>query len=333
MAYLIKIFLVFIILTKQLNAEERIKIIGSSTIFPFMNNIAEEFSENTNYPAPIIESVGTGGGFKLFCSQRNKKINIANASRLITDAELKYCHKNGYNDLYQFKLGYDGVVLANMNISPQYSFTSYELFLALSEYVPVKGKIIKNPYKYWDEINDKFPHKKIRIYGPAISSGTRDVIIDKIIRPYCLYNDLFVNKFPDLKNRENKCSLIRSDKAYVNMAENDNLIVHKLIQNPDSLGFFGYYFLFNNEELLQASKINEIEPFYENIKSKAYILSRPLYIYIKDKEWQKNKMLAKFIKFLSSKEVIGSNGLLIEKGFIPLKDQEFGYNHIYHLKN
>jgi phosphate transport system substrate-binding protein len=332
MSYFIKIFLFLILLFSKANANERIRIIGSSTIFPFMNNVAEEFAEEFSYPVPIVESVGTGGGFKAFCAMNNN-IDIANASRLISESELQYCHANGVVDLYQLKLGYDGVVLANMNTAFNYSLTSYELFLALSENVAFQGEVIKNPYKYWHEINPNLPKSKIKIYGPSSSSGTRDIIIEKIIMTHCMSNNLFVGNFPDPEKRKNYCGLIRNDGSYINMGEDDNVIVHKLIQNPDALGFFGYYFIYNNKELLQASKINLVEPHFKNIESRAYILARPLYIYFKDIKGKKNDMLKKFVKFIASKQVIGKDGFLLDKGFIPLDDNELKYNAINHIKN
>ncbi|MEM9842400.1 MAG: phosphate ABC transporter substrate-binding protein, partial [Pseudomonadota bacterium] len=47
-----------------IGAAEKIKIVGSSTVSPFSTTVAEQFGAVSDHPAPIVETTGTGGGFK-----------------------------------------------------------------------------------------------------------------------------------------------------------------------------------------------------------------------------------------------------------------------------
>ena len=75
-------------------AEDQIRIVGSSTVFPFSTAVAEEFGRSTNFKTPIVESTGSGGGMKLFCSGFGfQHPDITNASRRIKKMNLKHVQK------------------------------------------------------------------------------------------------------------------------------------------------------------------------------------------------------------------------------------------------
>ena len=59
------------------------------TVFPFATAVAEHFGQAGKFKAPVIESTGTGGGFKLFCAGvgGDDTPDIANASRKIKASE------------------------------------------------------------------------------------------------------------------------------------------------------------------------------------------------------------------------------------------------------
>ena len=43
-------------------ARDQLKIVGSSTVFPYTQAVAEEFGKKTGQKPPVVESTGTGGG-------------------------------------------------------------------------------------------------------------------------------------------------------------------------------------------------------------------------------------------------------------------------------
>jgi phosphate transport system substrate-binding protein len=78
------------LLVTTLSARDQIKIVGSSTVYPFSSSVAEELGASGKFQTPVVESTGTGGGMKLFCAGAGLDTpDIANASRRIKDKELK----------------------------------------------------------------------------------------------------------------------------------------------------------------------------------------------------------------------------------------------------
>ncbi len=305
-------------------AYNNVRIIGSSTVYPFMATAAEEFGKKTGNPTPIVESIGTGGGLDVFCKGNEKDYaDIASASRQITSEELAKCQENGVTNLVELKIGYDGIVLANMNHAFHYYLSSFEIYLAVAKYIPSGDQLILNPYKYWNQINPGLPAIPIRIYGPPKTSGTRDVFQQEIMIKNCVNQPAIIKNYDTIVERRNICSIIREDNAYLTMGENDNLIVHKLVQYKDALGIFGYSFLSNNIGFLHGTVINGIAPNSANIEAGLYPLSRPLYVYVKTDHYKTNKYLKPFIKALVSKDILGINGALAYKNMIPLSRSEY----------
>ena len=135
-------------------ASDKIHIVGSSTVYPFATTVAEEFGKTTDFSAPVVESTGTGGGLKLFCSGVGEKFpDIANASRAIKDTERKLCADNGAKDITEIEIGYDGIVLANAKKSYEFDLTKEQIFMALAKKIVKDGALVDNPYKKWNEID------------------------------------------------------------------------------------------------------------------------------------------------------------------------------------
>lgn len=304
-------------------AGDQIRIVGSSTVYPFTTVVAEEFGRSGNFKSPIVESTGTGGGFKLFCGGAGADFpDVANASRAIKDSEKELCAKNGVKDITEIKIGYDGIVIANKAKSLQYNLTKQQIFLALARKVPSGGKLVDNKYKTWNEIDKSLPAKKIEIYGPPPTSGTRDAFVEMVMDEACEKIQEFVTAYPDNNERKKNCQLIREDGAYIESGENDNLIVQKLINNPDALGIFGYSFLEENENQIHGSLIGGTEPSFDNISSGKYAISRPLYVYVKNANYGVTKGLSDFVKEYISDKALGATGYLSFKGLIPMKPEE-----------
>jgi phosphate transport system substrate-binding protein len=343
------------------NAEGRdtIEIVGSSTVYPFATVVAEKFGKGGEFKTPKIESTGSGGGMKLFC--KGNDINtpdITNASRRIKKTEFEKCQANGVTDITEVLVGYDGIAVANAISSPKLDLTRADLYMALAAKVPGEdGKLIPNPYKTWKEVNAALPDAAIKVIGPPPSSGTRDAfaelalgggaqsvediktlkglkadqaddikaMLDKLGLPADTYDKMKEKKGKDPKGKDffkKIAYTIREDGAYIEAGENDNLIVQKLEKDPAALGVFGYSFLMNNEDKLKGASIEGIELTPENIASKAYKVSRPLYFYIKKSHIGQVPGIQEFADSFVASKAIGEDGYLIDKGLIPLDDEK-----------
>ena len=118
-------------MTNAAQARDQIRIVGSSTVFPFATAVAEQFGKTTKFKTPVIESTGSGGGLKLFCSGVGvSHPDITNASRRIKMSEVKRCAKNGVKDITEVKLGFDGIViLAQVGIQQQATIARLQIVL------------------------------------------------------------------------------------------------------------------------------------------------------------------------------------------------------------
>ncbi|MDG1286878.1 MAG: PstS family phosphate ABC transporter substrate-binding protein [Rickettsiales bacterium] len=304
-------------------AREQIRIVGSSTVYPFTTVAAEQFGNNTDYKTPIVESTGTGGGFKLFCAGIGEKFpDFSNASRMIKQTEVEMCAANGVKEIAELKIGFDGIVMANSKETKQYSLTLNQIFKALAKQLPQEGKLIDNPYTSWNDIDPTLPATKISVYGPPPTSGTRDAFVELVMEKACKDLPEFKAAFPDKKARKKACHLLREDGAYIEAGENDNVIVQKLKANADALGIFGFSFLEENSSALQGSLVDNVSPSFDNISSGKYPVSRSLFVYAKAAHAKVIKGMKEFTAELTSSEAIGDEGYLLEKGLIPLTEIE-----------
>ncbi len=303
---------------------EQIRAVGSSTVYPFTTIVAEHFGKSTGNKTPIVESVGTGGGFKLFCAGAGDDTpDIANASRAIKDSEKELCTKNGVNNPLEVKIGYDGIVVANKKGGDKFSLTEKQIFLALAKKIPVGGKLVDNTNKKWSDVDPKLPPHSIEVYGPPPTSGTRDAFAELVMVKSCKDLPEFKAAYADEKEREKACALIREDGSYIDSGENDNLMVQKLSSNSNALGIFGYSFLEENSSSIQGSSIQGVAPDFDNISSGKYPVSRPLFIYVKKEHIAKKPSIKDFVKEYLSKNALGTEGYLSAKGLIPLSESEF----------
>lgn len=305
------------------HAKDQIQVVGSSTVYPFVTVAAEEFGNSTDYATPIIESTGTGGGFKLFCSGVGADTpDVSNASRAIKDSEKASCAENGVKDITELKIGFDGIVLANSNEAERYELTKDQIFLALAKKIPNEGKLIDNPHKTWKDVDASLPDAKIEVYGPPTTSGTRDAFVELVMEPSCKDLPEFKAAYEDKKERKKACHLLREDGSYIEAGENDNLIVQKLQSNPRALGVFGFSFLDQNSNTVQGSLVSGVEPTFENISDGSYGVSRSLFVYIKNAHVGKTSGLREFATEIVSDEAAGEYGYMSEKGLIPLPEDE-----------
>jgi phosphate transport system substrate-binding protein len=306
-------------------AREQIRIVGSSTVYPFTTAVAEQFSKTGGFKTPVVESTGTGGGMKLFCAGIGADHpDFTNASRQIKKSEFEDCGKHGVTDIVEIKVGFDGLTVANSKAGPDLAFTKQQIFLALAKEVPDKdGKLVANPYKSWKDIDPSLPDEKIEVLGPPPTSGTRDSFVELVMEKGAESIDtLKALKKADAKAFEKVWKSIREDGAYIDAGENDNLIVQKLEANPLAVGVFGYSFLEENQSKIKGAKVEGVAPSYEAIASGEYKVSRPLFIYAKKQHVGTIPGMVEFVKEYVSDKALGEDGYLAAKGLVTLPGDE-----------
>jgi phosphate transport system substrate-binding protein len=311
-----------VITTLPALARDQINIVGSSTVFPFSTTVAERFGKSTEFKTPVVESTGSGGGMKLFCSGVGENTpDITNASRRIKSSEAEKCAANGVTPI-EAKIGFDGIVLANSRTSGRMEITRKQIFLALAKNIPnAGGEIIPNPYSMWSEIDSSLPAVKIEVLGPPPTSGTRDAFAELALEGGCKKIDFIkAMKKVDKSAYKALCHTIREDGAYIEAGENDNLIVQKLQANPAAFGVFGYSFLDQNSDTMQGSIVGGIKPEFEEIASGNYPIARSLYFYVKKEHIDLVPGITEFMKEFTEDDTWGEDGYLVDKGLIPMSE-------------
>lgn len=295
-------------------SRDQIKVVGSSTIYPFTTLVAEQFvNKNPGMKAPVIESTGTGAGMKLFCSGVGAQHpDIENASRRMKAAEFKTCSENGVDRIMEIQVGLDGIAFAESTTGPKLQLTPVDIYLALA----ANPKGAKNVAKTWKDVNAALPAIPIQVYGPPSTSGTRDALAELIMSRGCsaIYPDSTKLKDEKPDDYAKVCTQIRDDGPYIDAGENDNLIVQKLQSNPNAIGVFGYSYLEENAANLNGVPINGVEPTYETIAAGTYPGSRPLYLYVKKAHLSAIPGLQKFLDAYASAWAPG--GPLVKRGLI-----------------
>jgi phosphate transport system substrate-binding protein len=312
-------------LASAAEARDQIRIVGSSTVFPFSTRVAEEFGKTTAFKTPVVESTGSGGGLKLFCSGVGvQHPDITNASRGIKQSEIEDCAKNGVTEVTEVKIGYDGIVMANAKSAEQMNITKPQLFLALAKDVPdADGNLIPNPNQMWSDIDPSLPSKKIEVLGPPPTSGTRDAFAELGLEGGCkTFDSIAALKKSDSSKYKAVCHSVREDGAYVEAGENDVLIIRKLEANPDAFGVFGFSFLDQNEDKVQGSLVAGIAPTFDNISDGSYPISRSLYFYVKKAHVGVIPGMQEFLTEFTSDKAWGEEGYLADKGLIPMPEEE-----------
>ena len=308
-------------------ARDQIRVVGSSTVFPFATLVAQAFGRTSGMKTPVVESTGTGGGMRLFCAGiGDAHPDVANASRKITAAELATCKTNGVTDIVEVKIGFDGIVIANARTAPAMNVTIPQLWLALAREVPnAQGVLVPNPAKNWSDIDKALPNKKIEVMGPPPTSGTRDAFVELVMTPGCNAHPAVVAlRAADAAKATAACAgALREDGGWVDAGENDILIVRKLEANADAFGVFGFSFLEENADKVQGAVVAGVKPTFDDIASGKYPVSRPLYVYFKKQHIGAIAPgLDKFVQEWTDEKAWGPDGYLADKGFIPLPTAE-----------
>ena len=307
----------FALFVTNASARENVSIAGSSTVLPFATIIAEQVGKNPKNKTPVVESGGSSVGKKGVCEGTGLKyIDIGNASSRMKVKELKYCKKNKV-DVTEIKVGYDGTVVASSKKGTLLKISKYDLGKALTAKVPVNGKMVDNPYKKWSDINPSLPNLPIKVMGPPTTSGTRASFVEMVNQKgYCKKS----KEVKAIGYKSKKCRAMRTDGAYVEAGEQDNLIVKKLQADPNTFGIFGFSYLDQNMDVLQGAIIDGNEPSFENIADGKYSISRALYFYVKHSHLGIVPGVEAYVKEWTKHW--SEDGILADAGMIPLPDAE-----------
>lgn len=294
-----------------------IRVVGSSTVYPFTRTVADAYVDaKKGRRTPVIESTGTGAGMARFCEGAGSAFaDIVNASRRMRRAEFDTCKANGVAEIIEVPIGLDGIALAESNAGPKLALTRKDLYLALA--ANPLGK--PNTAKTWKDVNPALPAIPILVLGPPSTSGTRDAFVELIIEPGCLAAMPMaanLKRASDPAPFETACRKLRSDGAYAEKGEDDNLIVQGLSENPNAVGLVGYSYLDANRTRLHGVPIDGVAPTYADIESGKYPGVRSLYLYVKKRHLNAMPELKEFLHLYSTMWEPG--GALTKRGLIAV---------------
>jgi phosphate transport system substrate-binding protein len=303
----------------QAQARDQIRIVGSSTVFPFTTAVAEQFGRAGRFRTPVVESTGTGGGIRLFCAGIGPAHpDFVNASRPMTASEFDTCQRNGVTEIVRMPIGFDGIVLAVRKGATTFDLTPEQIWKAFARQVPVNGQLVANPHQRWNQVDPALPDIPIQVIGPPATSGTRDAFAELVMDVGCR-NVPEIRAIEDRRARQEACQTLREDGRYIDGGENDNLIVQRLVADRTGLiGLFGFSFLDQNRDKIEGLTINRIAPTYEHIASGKYPVARSLFVYAKRAHVDVIPGMREFIAEYMSERAMGDAGYLLPKGLITL---------------
>ncbi|MCC5995118.1 MAG: substrate-binding domain-containing protein [Oceanicaulis sp.] len=329
-----------------------LRIVGSSTVFPFTTSVAENFGAKTEFPTPVVESVGTGGGMNLFCAGVGLDFpDLTGASRRMLGTEFQLCRDNGVTAITEIRIGYDGIVLANSTDAEAVDFDLEDIYLALAAEIPMPvdaqgdalftpagalrqgvshadmaghdcATFIANPYRRWSEVDPDLPPERIEVFGPPPTSGTRDAWIELGIQGGARKIPCMAEMRASDRVRFNAlASRLREDGPWIDAGEDDNVIVRTVNNTPGMFGVFGYSYLEQNTDRVQGASIDGVAPTYDTISSGEYPVSRSMFVYVKNQHDGIAPGLREFVMELTDDEAWGPFGYLADRGLIALPEE------------
>ena len=297
------------------NAANEIKIVGSSTVYPFTKAVAEDFQRANPGTSVIVESTGTGAGMKLFCGGIGSQYpDIEDASREMKRSEYDACLRAGAKDVIEIPVGIDGLTIIEANSAQRLNLTPTDIYKALAANPFGRGP---NTAKTWKDVNPALPAIKIRVLGPPPTSGTRDSLAELYLMRGCDTDPAMAA----LKKRSDSehttvCTKVREDGVFVEAGENDNLLVQKVAADPGTLGVLGYSYLEQNADRVRPVLIAGVAPTEETITNLSYPGARLLYIYVKGEHMRAKPRIRDFVAAYA--RAWRKGGPLERRGLVPL---------------
>lgn len=270
--------------TEQLSGQ--IKLDGSSTVYPIMEAIVEEYQAEQPNVKVSVASSGTGGGFKAFIAGET---DFSNASRPIKDEEKSELESKGI-DYTELRLAYDGLsVVVNKD-------NTWVDHLTLDELKKIW--LEDGTTKKWSDIREGWPEEEIKYYSPGTDSGTFDY-----------FDEVILEEQPIAKA--------------ATLSEDDNILVQGVTGDKNAIGYFGYAYYAENKDKLKVVPIDggngPVEPTNETVESGEYSpLSRPLFTYVKNESVKKDEV-ADFVEFM----IENAADLSEDVGYVKLQDEEY----------
>jgi phosphate transport system substrate-binding protein len=299
---------------------DQIVIVGSSTVYPFSEIVAEHFAKSGPFPMPMVRSTSTAEGFKQLCAGNGTDTpDISNASRRITAQETALCAANGVKGISEVQIGYDSLILANQVAAPTFNVTLEQLWRAAARMVPINGRFVPNPYRLWSDIHPTLPNQPIQLFGPGPGHGTRDAFVELVMQPSCAASA--AGSKTRLEELEANCGAIRNDGHWEDV-EDLELVLGKLARNPQAMGVLTYSYLEQFRSRIHAASIEGITPTRASVTSASYPISRPLFIYVKNEHLSTTTGLADYTAEFVSFCAAGTNGYLSDEGLVPMPPAE-----------
>ena len=271
-----------------------IAVDGSSTVFPVMEAVAEEFQKAKKGQTRVTVGIsGTGGGFKKFCRGES---DLSNGSRPILKEEIEACKQAGI-EFYELPIAFDALTVA---VSPKNTFIGECITVADLKKIwepAAQGKVMK-----WSDVKQGWPNQDMKLYGAGADSGTFDYFTEAVV------------------------GKAKSSRGDFTASEDDNVLVQGIENDANSLGYIPFAYYAPNAAKMKALAIDWgkgqgcQKPSLENVLAGKYNpLSRPLFVYVSKKAADTKPEVREFVEFAMTKSV----PLIQEVKYLQLPDRAY----------
>lgn len=274
--------------------QELVKVDGSSTVFPIAEAAAEDFQKTSNGVRVTVGVSGTGGGFKKFCAG---EIDVSNASRPITPAEVEACKKGGV-EYIELPIAYDGIAIV---VNPK---NDWAKDVTVAELKKLWEPEAQTKVTRWSQVREGWPDKEIHLFGAGVDSGTYDYFTEAVVGKQ------------------------HSSRGDFTSSEDDNVLVQGIATDELALGFFGIAYFEENKTRIRAIPVDDgkpengqgpIAPSSDTVKDGTYQpLARPVFVYVSKKSLEKAPVQA-FVSHLLGQ----AKDFVSKVGYVPLPDKAY----------
>lgn len=274
---------------------------GSSTVGPLTQGIIERFEEGGYGGVITLDIIGSGAGFERFCVAGES--DISNASVPIGDERTEICRENG-REAVEFRVGTDALAVA---VSVENDFID-NLTIEDLQLIFSSGNSIT-----WADVNPEWPAEAIMLFSPGTDSGTYEFFVEVIFRPVAVAEGLSGDE------RNARANELILNASGIQLSEDDNVLVNGVADSPYAIGYFGYAYLQENDDVVRAVPINDVEPTVESLEAigdEAYPLGRPLFIYSATNIMCEKPQVVDFIAYY----LANVNDVVEEVGYFPASE-------------